>query len=219
VAVDKQRELAETPEDHAGRIDQLHEAVKGMMGTSAAAFQKIDDRDADLRDRLQKLEAQLVSSAGRLAAATTAIDSNDGNLKDKLRIMEQQLLATAEAAQAAANAPHAAAPVVGAAEIEALRAQIEAVNTYVQNMPAADAAEMAALGARMETTEQYISKVNHLTRSTAAGHQANGQQMFSTMGSGIAELMRRLHRQEDQHQLRHRPMDDSRSSTPTRRTR
>ena len=57
----KEQELVDTMEDHATRLDNHHRVIKEMVGTSAAAFQKIDEKDKDLRENLQALEAKLVA--------------------------------------------------------------------------------------------------------------------------------------------------------------
>ena len=165
VTNEKEQELVDTMNDHATRLDKLQRIVKDLVSTSAAAFQTIDEKDKDLKDRLQALEAALQTFEARVTTTAQDVVTNDSSLKENLKVLEQQLHATAETARATSQAA---------------------------GSPEGDVVAVAALAARMELAEQYISKVEHMTREVAKEHQSNGQQMFNNMTNGMEHLRGRL---------------------------
>ena len=94
--------LRETLDDHATKIDQQHQTLKQMVATSAAGFQKVEERDAELREKLRILETQVVTNEQRLGKTESDVVSSDTALKENLKLMEAQLRSTAEMAKAAA---------------------------------------------------------------------------------------------------------------------
>ena len=57
-----EKAMQDTLDDHATKIDQHHQALRGMAATSKAAFEAIEEKDSDLRQRLMVLEAQVVKN-------------------------------------------------------------------------------------------------------------------------------------------------------------
>ena len=163
--------MQDTLDDHATKIDQHHQALRGMAATSKAAFEAIEEKDADLRQRLMELEAQVVKNENTIATVGQDVVSNDQDLQARLKAMEQQLHATAGVAQAARAAQAAAqstAPLAG------------------------DAVALAELAARLERAETHISKVEGLARDIAVDHDKKGDMLHAQMMAGFNDIKQRM---------------------------
>ena len=138
-----------------------------MMATTAGGFQAIEDREADLRERLKLFENRVVTGVEKITATQTEVAANDHNLKKILRLVEAQLSSTAEVAQAALS------------------------QTQSAGAPPVTSMETAEIMARCERIEVFIKEVEQASCTAVAENHSNGQSLWRNVEQALNEIKTR----------------------------